>query len=136
MSYVLELFFGELQAMKDLSSRNELVNDSALHQLYIEFGGPMRRKSYDHLRPRQVACQYVDGITHKRGPINQIVRTHILRHAAAVNPDLILDKGDKKLISGGKKKKTVVIKEPAASGRKRRAEYEVGIEKYPIFNFS
>ena len=98
-------FFESLQAEQDRSALQGGVElNSALHLLYREFGGEIRRKSYDHLRSRQVACQYVDGITYKKGPISQIVRTNILTHAAATNPDLILDKKDKRLVAVACKK--------------------------------
>jgi len=96
--------------------------NSALHLLYREFGGEIRRKSYDHLRPRQVACQYVDGLTYKNGPITQVVRTNILTHAAATNPDLILDRKDQKLVAVARKR---------ASGRKVSFGDAIG----NLFNF-
>lgn len=86
-------------------------HDTWLHHLYSRCGGPIRRKTYEHLEPKVPIQHFADSLIYPLGVLNKKTRDEILNYAEKNAANVYIRKGEKSRSRTSKLPETGIIQD-------------------------
>jgi hypothetical protein len=115
-------FFDRIVPKQALNRNNCTPSeDSYLHKLAAEYGGPARRKCREHLKWRPTISDYSEAMVFPEAPWTQSERDAAAQYAVSTNSRLLYTRSDvKRVVKRKEKKKNVTIAEIDNTSNKKR----------------
>ena len=125
-------FFDRIVPKEALNRSNcALSEDSYLHKLVAEYGGPARRKSREHLKWRPTISDFSEAMVFPGAPWTQSERDAAAQYAVSTNSKLLYTRADVKRVVKRKEKKKVTIAEAATPKKRGRKPKQNKISSTP-----